>query len=114
MERAKLNMRTVEPSVVALMRKNLPVQNDAALMETFGISYNTWRKVRDGQLIRSSVAQRLEQRLYGNAHLIPRLKRCLEQALEIADRLDLTIVGAWISSAIESAPNLDDEAHGRR
>lgn len=36
-------------------------------MAQFGISYNTWRKVKSGQAIRRSVAERLEHRIVGAA-----------------------------------------------
>lgn len=40
-----------------------PGRTDSVLMERFGISYNTFRKIEAGDLIRRSVAVRLEQRL---------------------------------------------------
>jgi hypothetical protein len=56
-------MRPVEAGAVALMKRSVCGQTDEVLMRQFGISYNTWRKVRDGQPIRRSVAERLEHRL---------------------------------------------------
>lgn len=56
-------MRCVAPAVVVRMRADLPGETDGVLMQRFGISYNTWRKVRAGEPIRRSVADRLEQRM---------------------------------------------------
>ena len=58
-------LREVGPIAVLRIVAQLDGQTDAALMTSFGISYNTWRKVRAGQPIRRSVADRLEQRLLG-------------------------------------------------
>jgi hypothetical protein len=38
------------------------------------------------------------------------LKAKLEQALELADGLDLNVVGAWILNAIEALPTADEAA----
>jgi hypothetical protein len=65
MTTAASRMRAVDENVVHTMQRGLPVQQDATLMAAFGISYNTWRKVRAGQPIRSSVADRLEKRVAG-------------------------------------------------
>lgn len=56
-------MRCVTPAVVETMRSNLPGETDRVLMACFGISYNTWCKVRAGRPIRRSVADRLEDRV---------------------------------------------------
>jgi hypothetical protein len=58
-------MRCVEGAVVTRMLADLPGETDRVLMDRFGISYNTWRKVRAGEPVRSSVADRLEQRVSG-------------------------------------------------
>ena len=58
-------LREVDPIAVSHILAQLDGQTDATLMTRFGISYNTWRKVRAGQPIRRSVADRLEQRLLG-------------------------------------------------
>jgi hypothetical protein len=42
---------------------NCPARIDEALMERFGISYNTLRKIEAGMPIRRSLALRLETRL---------------------------------------------------
>ncbi|MCC2979457.1 MULTISPECIES: hypothetical protein [unclassified Sphingomonas] len=60
---AKAGMRPVNERAVALMKREMIGQTDELLMRQFGISYNTWRKVREGQPIRRSVADRLESRL---------------------------------------------------
>lgn len=56
-------MRCVRETVVARMLAELPGETDPALQAGFGISYNTWRKVRAGEPVRCSVADRLERRL---------------------------------------------------
>ena len=38
-------------------------QTDEGLNEQFGLSYNTWRKIRSGLPIRASVAERVELRV---------------------------------------------------
>jgi len=54
--------RVLDQLLSERLRREVTAQTDAALMEQFGISYNTWRKVRAGDPIRASVADRLEQR----------------------------------------------------
>ena len=43
--------------------RNCPTRTERVLMERFGISYNTFRKIEAGSLIRRSLAVRLESRL---------------------------------------------------
>src|SRR3546814_19534850 len=45
------------------MRSNLQAQTATCVMNSFGISVNTWTKLRDGKPIRRSVAARLIGRL---------------------------------------------------
>src|SRR3546814_5291853 len=49
--------------VVEVMRSNLQAQTATCVMNSFGISVNTWTKLRDGKPIRRSVAERLIGRL---------------------------------------------------
>lgn len=56
-------LRCVDPMIVNRMMAQLSGETDEALMRDFGISYNTWRKVRTGSPIRRSVAERLERRV---------------------------------------------------
>jgi len=56
-------MRPVPQKVVDHMMAGLTGQTSDVLMLQFGISYNTWRKIRAGDPIRSSVAERLERRM---------------------------------------------------
>lgn len=56
-------MMAVPPVIVERMRTALRAQTDECLQECFGISWNTWVKVRSGQPIRYSTAQRLIGRL---------------------------------------------------
>ena len=56
-------LRQVAPEAVRKMLDNLAGQTDSVLMSSFGISYNTFRKIRSEEPIRSSVADRLEKRL---------------------------------------------------
>ncbi|MBB4154404.1 hypothetical protein GGQ80_002317 [Sphingomonas jinjuensis] len=60
---ASTGLRPVEPSIADRMRRDLRGETDETLTEQFGISYNTWRKIRSGQAIRESLAARIEDRL---------------------------------------------------
>lgn len=62
-QQGKATLRPVDAGIVARMLATLEGQTDETLMPQFGISYNTWRKVRAGEPIRRSVADRLEQRV---------------------------------------------------
>lgn len=44
--------------------QNCPGRTDEALMDRFGISYNTFRKIERGEAIRASLADRLTRRLW--------------------------------------------------
>lgn len=63
------SLRPVSAGIVSRIRDQLDGETDEALMGRFGISYNTWRKVRSGEPIRRSVADRLEQRMAPGADL---------------------------------------------
>lgn len=60
---AAATMKVVPRNVVDAMHAGLAGQTNAVLMQRYGISYNTWRKVQVGDAIRRSVAERLERRL---------------------------------------------------
>lgn len=60
---ASPRLRAVEPAIAERMRRDVRGETDEVLTAQFGISYNTWRKVRSGQAIRASVATRIENRL---------------------------------------------------
>ncbi|MDB5580287.1 MAG: hypothetical protein JWR80_5463 [Bradyrhizobium sp.] len=53
----------IDLSIAHAMRRQLPVQTPQYVMDRFGISVNTWVKIRDGIPIRRSVATRLLERL---------------------------------------------------
>jgi hypothetical protein len=57
-------LRTVDPRVVAYMRSTVRCQTDEVLNEQFGVSYNTWRKIIAGLPVRTSLANRLENRIF--------------------------------------------------
>ncbi len=59
----RAGMRAVDAQAVSVMKREIAGQTDEVLMAQFGISYNTWRKVRAGQPVRNSLAERLENRL---------------------------------------------------
>lgn len=63
--RCAQGMRTVPAELVAVVREGVAARTGAALMTSYGISYNTWRKIAAGDPIRRSVADRLERRLRG-------------------------------------------------
>lgn len=56
-------LRPVKPEIAERMLRDVRGETDAVLTEQFGISYNTWRKIRVGLPIRASVAARIETRL---------------------------------------------------
>lgn len=58
-------MRPVQRQVLDHMLTEMRGQTSDVLMMQYGISYNTWRKIRAGNPIRKSVAERLEQRVFG-------------------------------------------------
>ena len=53
----------IDESVVRDMERLLTGQTDEALNYRFGISYNTWRKIKIGKSVRNSLADRLQSRL---------------------------------------------------
>ncbi len=53
----------VSPTCVEKLNGRLRAQTAECVMETFGISVNTWLKMRKGMPIRKSVAERLLQRV---------------------------------------------------
>jgi len=53
----------LDPAVVAAMRSAITCQKPDEIQNRFGISLNTWTKLREGQAIRHSVAERLIHRL---------------------------------------------------
>jgi len=57
-------MRPVQRQVLDHMLAQMRGQTSDVLMMQYGISYNTWRKIRAGDPIRNSVAERLEQRVF--------------------------------------------------
>jgi len=65
-------MLTVPPDLVAAMRQALPPGHPSRVMQAYGISWNTWNKLRDHQPIRRSVAKRLLERIGTDGALIPR------------------------------------------
>lgn len=61
--RRKPAMVVVPPDVVGLMRERLPAQTDDAVQASFGISWTTWMKLRDGRPVLVSTCDRLLRRL---------------------------------------------------
>lgn len=55
--------RQLDPAIVSVMLTIVERQTDDALTRQFGLSYNTWRKLKAGLPIRSSLADRVEQRV---------------------------------------------------
>jgi len=53
----------LDPALVSEMQKSCRAQTDQSLMDQFGISWNTWAKVRNGGQIRKSTALRLVSRV---------------------------------------------------
>ena len=55
--------RDVDPRLIARVKAMVTHRTDEALNARFGISYNTWRKLIEGQPVRASLLSRLEARL---------------------------------------------------
>ena len=56
-------LKKISPHTVDLMQSEDFVLTDESLNQVFGISYNTWRKIMRGEPVRSSLADRLENRV---------------------------------------------------
>jgi len=52
-----------DPSLFDRMGRLVASQTDASLRDRFGISYHTWRKLRAGEPVRTSLIERLESRV---------------------------------------------------
>jgi hypothetical protein len=59
----KPGLSYVNPALVEQLSVQLRAQTSECVMSTFGISVNTWVKMRKGMPIRKSVAERLIQRI---------------------------------------------------
>ena len=57
----------ITPPLVKRMHSELRAQTPECVMTTFGISMNTWVKIRNGEPIRQSVGRRLAERLCSRA-----------------------------------------------
>ncbi|WP_326914720.1 hypothetical protein [Sphingopyxis chilensis] len=56
-------MCRLDRRLVAHMGRHLPAQTAACVMDTFGISINSWVKMREDQPVRRALAERLIMRL---------------------------------------------------
>jgi hypothetical protein len=56
-------MMKLDEVFVERLLQDCPGRTDEHLMERFGISYNTFRKIERGESIRASVALRLMEKL---------------------------------------------------
>jgi hypothetical protein len=56
-------MMSLPREIVTHMIENCPGRTDEALQPRFGISYNTWRRIERGALLRRSLAERLISRV---------------------------------------------------
>ena len=66
--RTQPGLSTIDPAIVHRVRDALRAQTAECVMATFGISVNTWVKMRDGKPIRTSVADRFLERLGAGSH----------------------------------------------
>src|SRR5690606_32813576 len=53
----------IDQSVVDRLERRLRTQTRASLMQTWGISANTWAKLKAGEPVRTSLAERLIERI---------------------------------------------------
>jgi len=56
------NLVQLDRSFVDMLEKYRSSNNRVSLMQSFGISANTWKKIREGKAVRASLAQRLIER----------------------------------------------------
>ncbi|WP_156348363.1 hypothetical protein [Sphingomonas sp. Leaf34] len=63
MRKPRIAMRPVPAHIVSQMLADMRDETGSALMMRYGISYNTWRKLRVGDPVRDSLAERLERRV---------------------------------------------------
>ncbi len=63
MRKPRIAMRPVPAHIVSQMLADTRDETGSALMTRYGISYNTWRKLRVGDPVRDSLAERLERRV---------------------------------------------------
>lgn len=62
-EFAPANYSYVHRDLITFLQGRLPKQTPDCIMETLGISANTWTKLKKGQPVRTSVAERLVERV---------------------------------------------------
>ena len=62
-EYAPANLSYVDDALVDFLRSRLRAQTAECIMATFGISANTWTKLKTGMPVRTSVAERLVERV---------------------------------------------------
>lgn len=62
-QQAATGFRQVDPVIVEAMKEVIIGQTDESLTAQFGLSYNTWRKIRSGLPVRCSLAERVEARI---------------------------------------------------
>lgn len=67
-------MMTIDPDLITAMQCALPSGKPDRVMQAYGISWNTWTKLRDHQPIRHSLTQRLLARI---GHDGTRIPQCL-------------------------------------
>ena len=58
-------LQQLDPILVEKMANLLPRQSPEEVQNRFGIGINTWMKLRKGEAIRHSVAERLVERIQG-------------------------------------------------
>ena len=61
--RSSHSLRKVDPTIAKAMKSVVICQTDEGLSAQFGLSYNTWRKIRSGLPVRRSLAERVELRV---------------------------------------------------
>jgi hypothetical protein len=55
---APCSTEVADPNVISLLRASLQCQSKECVMETLGISSNTWTKLKRGQPVRRGVIER--------------------------------------------------------
>lgn len=79
-------MCVIDPEVVSRMRQMIRAQTDSEIMETLGIRWGTWIKVREGRPVRVSTAQRLVGKVCSDEGERAMFIRPIETEAAIAER----------------------------
>ncbi len=81
-EREMRRMLILDPDLIAAMQNVLPSGNPDRVTQAYGVSWNTWTKLRSRQPIRQSLAQRLLDRI---GHDGARITQCVTRIATVSE-----------------------------